>query len=118
MIRQLRRLRTILFGEPRPKYQPTHSMRFTPQAMEEPRRYTHGPGDITLPRHNTITVPAAVYADVCDTRNLPAAPPAPPLTPGRDLLTGEPRMFGLSFLTALDNISAALSVRSVAYFGA
>jgi hypothetical protein len=114
----LRRLRTYLLGPPRPKYRPTHSMhRTTPTILEEPVRYSHGPADVRLPRHQTIPIPPLCYADQCPTQTLPKIPAeVPAFTMGRDLLTGAPRAFGLAALAALDNISDALRIRSVTYF--
>jgi hypothetical protein len=74
-------------------------------------------GSPFLPRCEAVPVPPRLYADAATTQVLPVVPTEPePLTPGRDLMTGEPRMFGVPLLAALHGLRMAVPVMGTVVF--
>lgn len=129
----IRRLRIWLFGTSRRKYYSTQRPHWNPGGLRGFQPHAEAeyalvgrevpsvrPQDFRLPAHQTVTVDPREHADAWPTQNLPAIreevpEPVRPVM-GRDLLTGEPRMFGLPAMAMLHGVHAALTLQTSLYF--
>lgn len=130
-----RRLRNWLFGKLRPKYRALHGLHWELDALVESGApggdhyalYEHEltgthPDDLWLPPHEPSEVSPATHPDAWPTQNMDAvavsAPePSPPVM-GRDLLTGQPRLFGVATMALLHGVHAAMTLQNLTYFPA
>lgn len=85
-----------------------------PEPLIRERRRLTSPTEYRLPEHDTVVLVRVPGGEVRDTLTLPKVAADPePLSWGRDLLTGKPRLFGNKYLAVLAGVGDAMTIRGV-----